>query len=63
MKFVNAEKKLFDKLVEKCSENIFGNEMIHNNYENVCNSCTVYILLFVIAFLIIIGISSAFVYF
>ena len=41
MKIVNAEKKLFDKLVEKCSENIFGNEMIHNNYENICNSCTV----------------------
>ena len=34
-----------------------------NDYENVCNSCTIYIVLFVIAFLIIIGISSAFIYF
>ena len=31
-----------------------------NDYENVCNSCTLYIVLFVVAFLIIIGISSAF---
>ena len=41
--------------------------MIYNatldDYKNVCNSCTVYILLFVIAFLIIIGISNAFIYF
>ena len=47
-------------LVEKCSENIDGNEMIYNgtvnDYEKVCNSCTIYIVLFVIAFLIIIGI-------
>ena len=28
-----------------------------NDYERVCNSCAVYIALFVIAFLIIIGIS------
>ena len=34
-----------------------------NDYENVCDSCTIYIVLFVIAFLIIIGISSAFIYF
>ena len=34
-----------------------------NDYENVCNSCVIYIVLFVIAFLIIIGISSAFIYF
>ena len=41
--------------------------MIYNatldDYKNVCNSCTIYILLFVIAFLIIIGISNAFNYF
>ena len=34
-----------------------------NDYKNVCNSCTIYIVLFVIAFLIIIGISSAHFYF
>ena len=55
--------RLIDKLVEECSENIDGNEIIHNNFENVCNSCTVYIVLFVIAFLIIIGVSSVFIIF
>ena len=54
-------------LVEEYSENIDGNEMIYNgtvnDYEKVCNSCSIYIVLFVIAFLIIIGISSAFIYF
>ena len=37
--------------------------MIHNDYGKICNSCTIYIKLFVIVFLIIIGISSAFTYF
>ena len=39
------QEKLVDKLVEECSENIDGNEMIYNeivnNYENVCNCCTI----------------------
>ena len=34
-----------------------------NDYKNVCISCTIYIVLFIIAFLIIIGIYSAFIYF
>ena len=34
-----------------------------NDYENIWNSCTIYIVLIVIAFLIIIGISSVFIYF
>ena len=59
--------KLVDKLVEECSENIDGNEMIYNeivnNYGNVCNCCTIWIIFFVIAFLIIIDIISAFIYF
>ena len=58
-----CRKWLIDKLVEECSENTNGNEMIHNDYGNVCSSYTVYIVLFVIDFLIIIGISSAFIYF
>ena len=37
--------------------------MVFNDYGNVCNSCTIYIVLFAIAFLIMIGISSVFVYF
>ena len=30
-----------------------------NDYGKVCNSCTIYIVFFAIAFLIIIGISSS----
>ena len=56
-------KKLINNLFEECSENIDGNEMIYDDYGNVCNSCTIYIILFVIAFLIIITISGAFIYF
>ena len=41
--------------------------MIHsvtlNDYENACGSCTIYKILFAIAFSIIFGISSAFTYF
>ena len=39
--------------------------MIYNdyNYENVCNFCAVFIALFAIPFLIIVDISSPFVYF
>ena len=66
-KHCKCRNKLVDKLVEECSENIDGNEMIYNgtfnDYENVCKSCTIHIILFVIAFIIIIGISGAFVYF
>ena len=62
-----SKKKLFDKLVEKCSENIDENEMIYNttlnDYEGLCNSCTIYIVLFVIFFITSITISSAFIYF
>ena len=50
-------KKIVNTLVEEWSENIDGKEMIYNeafnDYGKVCNSCTIYIALFVIAFLII----------
>ena len=57
--------KLVDKLVEECIENIGGSEMIYNETlnENVCNSCTIYIVLFVIVLIISLSISSVFVYF
>ena len=46
--------KLIAKLVEECSENIEANEIIYNhtlnNYRNICNSCTKFIVLFVITF-------------
>ena len=62
-----CRKRLTDKLVEEYIKNIDENEMIYNgilnDYREVCNSCTVYIVLFVIDFLIIISISSAFIYF
>ena len=54
------KKKQTDKPIEECSEDIGGNEMIYNvtsnDHEKVCSSCTIYIALLVIAFLIIIGI-------
>ena len=52
MKILNAEKNQLINWLK-----------IHNDYENVCNSCTEYIALFVIAFLIIIGINGVFIYF
>ena len=62
-----CRKRLIDKLVEECSENIDGNEMIYNatlnDYENVCGSCTIYIVLLAIFFIIHISISSVFSYF
>ena len=58
-----CRKWLIDKLVEECNENIDENEMIYNDYGSLCDSSTIYIALFVTAFLIIIGISSAYFYF
>ena len=51
----------------KCSKKINGNEMIYNgtvnNYGNVCNSCTIYIVLFAMFLIISISIRSVFIYF
>ena len=62
-----CRKKLIDKLGEECSEDIAGNEMIHNatlnDHGKVCNSCTIYILLLIITFIIIMGIGSAFFFY
>ena len=55
--------KLTDELAEEWNKNIDENEMIYNNYGNVCHSCAIYIALFLIAFLIIVDISSAYSYF
>ena len=57
---------LIDKLVEECNENIDRNEMISvilNYWGNVRGSCTVYIVLFVIFFIISISISMFYIYF
>ena len=65
-KSCKCRKKPIDKLVEECSENIDGDELIYNailnNYGNISNSCTVYVILLVIFFIISIGISSAYFY-
>ena len=53
-----CRKTLVDMLVEESSENIDENEIISvtlNDYENVRGSCTVNIVLFVIALFIFIG--------
>ena len=58
----NINVKVFN-LVSRTNERRHMISATLNDYESVCNSCTIYIALFVIAFLIIIGISSAFIYF
>ena len=67
-----CRKKLFDKLVEECNENIdekelHQNKMIYNSnlndYEKICSSCTIYIVSFVIFFTMSVSISSVFIYF
>ena len=60
-----CRKWLIDELVEECNEDVNEKEIIYKTIimENVCNSCTIYIILFVIALFIIIDISSAFIFF
>ena len=57
--------KIVDNLLEECSKNIDGNEMLYNEtlnviplnvYKTVCNSCIIYIILFTV-------ISTALIYF
>ena len=62
MKIVNVEKNQLISQLKNVMKKLMENEMIYNDYGNVCNSCTTYIVLFAIAFLIIIGISSAFIF-
>ena len=67
-----CSKKLIDKLVEECSENInekelHSSEMIYNltlnDYKKVCSSCTIYIALFVIFLIVSTSISCVFIHF
>ena len=62
-----CRKRVIDKLVEGCSENIDGSKMIYNQtlngHRKVCNFCTIYIVSLVIAFLMIICISNEFIHF
>ena len=66
----SCRKKIIDKLVEECSENIDRNEMLYNETLNViqssdhkiCDSCVVYIISFYV-FLIISICMAIYVYF
>ena len=67
-----CRKIIIDKLVDVYSENIYENETIDiiplnaiqlNVYKKVCNSCVVYIVLFVVFLITTICISSVFIYF
>ena len=62
-----CKKKLVDKLVEECTENIEETRLVEkttakNENKHKCSSCTVYIVLFSIIFTINIGIVIYFVY-
>ena len=61
-------KKLVDKLVSECTENVEEVKLTKINSaedenKHKCNSCTLYIVLFSIIFIINIGIGSYFLYF
>ena len=60
-----CRQSLVDKLVEECSENIDENKLHStlNDYEKICSSCTVHIVLFVIFLIIRKSISRLFIYF
>ena len=61
-----CRKRLVDKFVEECSENIDENEIIYNatlnDHIKLCHSCTIYIILLAIFFIISISIIRAFIY-
>ena len=68
----NCRESIIDKLVEKCSKNIDGNEMLYNEtldvvplnvYKKVYSSCMVYIVLFVVFLITSIYICCVFIYF
>ena len=63
---------IIDKFVEECSENINGNELLYNEtlnaiplnvYKKVCNSCVLYIVLFVVFLIASICTCCVFIYF
>ena len=69
-----CRKRIIDKLVEECSENIYENKnetldiillnaIPLNVYKKVCNSCMVYIVLFVLFLITSICICSVFICF
>ena len=67
-----CRKRIINKLVEECSENVDGNEMLYNEtldviplngYKKVCTSCIVNITLFIVLLIRITCICCAFICF
>ena len=58
-----CRKRLVDKLVDECDENIDEEVKILDKNEDKCNSCILYIVLFSIFFTINVGIGAYFVYY
>ena len=67
-----CRKRIIDKLVEECSKNIDGDEMLFNKtldviplnvYKRVCSSCMVYIVLFVVFLITSLCTCCVFIYF
>ena len=50
-----CKKKLVDKLVEECTENVKETRLVENKHKNKCSCCTLYIVLFSLSFAINIG--------
>ena len=66
MKTVIAKKRLVDKLVDECTENIdevkIAKVTLTENMRK-CSSCILYIVLFLLIFTINVGISTYFPYY
>ena len=71
-KSCKCRKRIIDKLVEECSENIDGNEMLYNKsldvislnvYKKVCSSYMVYSVSFVVFLITRICTCFVFIYF
>ena len=58
-----CRKRLVDKLIEECNENIDEEVKILDKNEDKCSSCILYIVLFSIFFTINIGIATYFFYY
>ena len=62
-----CRKRITGKLVEECSKNIYENETLDiiplDAYKKVCNSCMVFIVLFVVFLITSICTCSVFIYF
>ena len=53
-------------LVEQCSDDINGNEMVYvtlNYPGELCNACTIYIVLLIITSVTLMSIGSVYIYF